>query len=90
MPRYLVERTFTECWNARADEAGARSCSAVAGACGREGVTWLHSYLSADRLRSYCIVEGPTPEAVRLAARASQLPVDRITEVRMLDPTQAC
>lgn len=86
MPRYLVERTFAECWAARADDAGVRSCNAVAGAHVRQGVTWLHSYVSADRLRSYCIVEGPTPEAVRLAAQASQLPVDRITEVRMLDP----
>lgn len=90
MPRYLVERTFAECWEARADDAGVRSCGAVSGAHGRHGVTWLHSYLSADRQRSYCIVEGPSPEAVRLAARDSQLPVDRITEVRLLDPYFAC
>jgi Protein of unknown function (DUF4242) len=90
MPRYLVERTFAERWDVCADGAGVRSCSAVLGAHGCHGVTWLHSYLSTDRQRSYCIVEGPTPEAVRLAARASQLPVDRITEVRVLDPYFAC
>jgi len=87
MPRYLVERTFADGWAVQADDAGVRSRNAVAGAHARQGVTWLHSYLSADRLRSYCIVEGPTPEAVRLAARASHLPVDRITEVRVLGPT---
>jgi hypothetical protein len=86
MPRYLVERSFAERWDARADDAGVRSCGAVAGAHERHGVTWLHSYLCADRQRSYCIVEGPSPEAVRMAARASQLPVDRISEVQMLDP----
>jgi hypothetical protein len=49
-------------------------------------VTWLHSYLAPDHSRSWCVVEGPSPEAVRLAARATGLPVDRITEVRSLDP----
>ena len=28
----------------------------------------------------------PSPEALRRAAEANQLPVDRITEVRVLDP----
>ena len=86
MPRYLVERTFAEVWNARASDAGARSCKAVSQAYVDHGVTWLHSYLSADRQRSFCIVDSPSPEAVRLAASVSQLPVDRITEVRVLDP----
>jgi hypothetical protein len=86
MPRYLVERSFAERWDAPFDDDGVWSCSAVAGAHGRHGVTWLHSYLSADRQRSYCIVEGPTPEAIRMSARACQMPVDRITEVQVLDP----
>ena len=89
MPRYLVERSFAEVWDARASDAATRSCSAVSHAHWHEGVTWLHSYLSADRQRSYCIVDGPSPEAVRRAAGASQLPVDRITEVRVLDPAHA-
>jgi DNA-binding NarL/FixJ family response regulator len=29
---------------------------------------------------------GPSPEAIRRAAEVNQLPVDRITEVRFLDP----
>ena len=89
MPRYLVERSFAEVWDAPATDEAPRSCSAVSKAHRYEGVTWLHSYLSADRKRSYCIVDGPSPEAVRRAACASQLPVDRITEVRVLDPTHA-
>jgi hypothetical protein len=84
--RYLVERVFVGRWDARFDDVGMRSFSAVAGAHGRHGVTWLHSYLSADHQRSYCIVEGPTPEAVRQSAHACQLPVDRITEVQALHP----
>jgi hypothetical protein len=49
------------------------------------GVTWLRSYLTADLGRSYCIVDGPSPEAVRQAARVSGLPIDRISEVRVLE-----
>jgi hypothetical protein len=30
--------------------------------------------------------DGPSPEAIRRAAEVNQLPVDRITEVRFLDP----
>ncbi|MGZ3617985.1 MAG: DUF4242 domain-containing protein, partial [Ktedonobacteraceae bacterium] len=49
-------------------------------------VTWVHSYVSEDKLRTYCIYDGPSPEAIRQAARRSNLPIDRITEVRILNP----
>ena len=52
----------------------------------RGGVTWLHSFVTPDRRRSFCIVDAPSPEAIRLAAQATALPVDRITEVRVFDP----
>jgi hypothetical protein len=52
----------------------------------REGVTWIHSLVTPDRCRSFCIVDSPSPEAIRVAAQATALPVDRITEVRVLDP----
>jgi hypothetical protein len=51
-----------------------------------EGVTWLHSYVSEDGTRSFCVYDGPTPEAIRKTAARNALPVDRITEVRVLDP----
>jgi hypothetical protein len=51
-----------------------------------EGVTWIHSYVSDGGERTYCICEGPSPEAIRKAASHNRLPVDRITEVRILDP----
>jgi len=78
MPRYLVERTFPGGPRLHGD--------AVLDAHARQGVTWLHSYVTPDRRRSYCICDSPSPEAIRLAARANDLPVDRITEVRVLDP----
>jgi hypothetical protein len=42
--------------------------------------------VTSDRRRTFCIVDAPSPEAIRVAAQATALPVDRITEVRVLDP----
>ena len=88
MPRYLVERTF--CVGARAgtaaDGRAAHDCDDVIRANAREGVTWIHSFVTPDRCRSFCIVDSPSPEAIRIASQATALPVDRITEVRVFDP----
>ena len=86
MPRYLVERTFSTGAGAAADSAGAHCCDAVVRVNGSEGVTWVQSFVTPDRRRSFCIVDAPSPEAIRVAAQATALPVDRITEVRALDP----
>ena len=51
-----------------------------------QGVSWLHSYVSPDKERTFCIYDEPDPEAIRKAASRNDLPVDRITEVRVLDP----
>ena len=50
------------------------------------GVTWIHSYATPDRKRTFCIYDAPTPEAIRRAAACNKLPVTQITEVRVLDP----
>ena len=86
MPRYLVERWFSVGAEAIAHDAAAGRCDAVIQANAREGVTWLHSLVTLDRRRSFCIVESPSPEAIRVAAQATALPVDRITEVRVFGP----
>ena len=51
-----------------------------------EGVTWIHSYVTADKHRTYCIYDGPSPEAIRRVAAANGLPVDNVVEVQVLDP----
>ena len=33
-----------------------------------EGVTWLHSYVSEDKRRTFCVYDGPSPEAIRKSA----------------------
>jgi Protein of unknown function (DUF4242) len=50
------------------------------------GVTWLHSYVSADGTTTFCVYDAPSPEALRKSARQNQLPVDRIVQVSVLDP----
>jgi hypothetical protein len=86
MKRYLVERTFPGGLAISADKAGAEALSRVVTRNAGIGVTWLHSYLSEDKETMVCVYEGPCPEAIRRAARLNELPVDRITEVRVLDP----
>jgi hypothetical protein len=86
MPRYLVERSFPEGLRIQANDEGAEVCRLVVLNNAEDGVTWLHSYVSEDGKKSYCGYEASTPEAIRRTARRNQLPVDRITEIRVLDP----
>ena len=86
MPRYIVEREFPNGLNIPVDEAGARACLAVVDSNMTEQVTWVQSYVSSDRKKSFCVYDGPSPEAIRRTARKSNLPVEHITEVRVLDP----
>jgi Protein of unknown function (DUF4242) len=86
MPRYLVERTFTDGLHIPVDAMGAKTCAEVVGTNLDYGVTWVHSYVTSDKAKTYCIYDAPSPEAVRQSATANKLPVDRITEVRVLDP----
>jgi hypothetical protein len=86
MPRYVVERTFTDGLHIPADEQGAKACLTVVDVNASEGVTWIHSYVTPDGSKTYCIYDGPNPEAIRSAAERNSLPVDRISEVRVLDP----
>ena len=86
MPRYVVERTFDGGLGIPADEAGARACQEVIQRNADLGVTWIHSYVTDDDLRTYCVYDAPNPEAIRHAATRNDLPVDLISEVRVLDP----
>lgn len=86
MPRYVVERTFPEGLAIPANSEGAAACGSVAATNAREGVTWLHSYVTKDRARTFCVYDGPSPDAILSVAQANGLPVDRITEVSVLDP----
>ncbi|CAN5142577.1 DUF4242 domain-containing protein [soil metagenome] len=86
MPRYLVERRFPDGLHLPMDDAGKKLCLDIVDTNANEGVTWVHSYVTDDKERTFCVYDGPTPEAIRRAAGGNGLPVDTITEVRVLDP----
>jgi len=64
MPRYLVERTFQGRLSVPAGADGAAACRALIERNELEGVTWLHSYVSEDKTRTFCRYDGPSPEAI--------------------------
>ena len=83
MPRYLVERTFPEGLRFSNDD---ESTATVVARNSEDNVTWIHSYVSNDRQKTFCIYDAPSPEAIRRTASRNNLPVDRITRVSVLDP----
>jgi hypothetical protein len=86
MKRYVVERSFPEGLNIPMDEKG---CSIVQGVISKNTdahVIWIQSYVSADKKKTFCIYEAPSPKAIRKAAKENNTPVDKITEINVLNP----
>ncbi|MBV9048656.1 MAG: DUF4242 domain-containing protein [Solirubrobacterales bacterium] len=86
MPRYMVQRFFPEGLHIRVENGGAELCRGVVERNADEGVTWITSFVSEDKTRTFCIYDAPTPEAIRRTAARNELPVDEITRVSVLDP----
>jgi hypothetical protein len=86
MPRYIVERSFPARLPMPPDVAWAAVCESIIEQNSELGVTWVHSYVSADRRKAFEVCDAPTPEAIRKTAARNHLPVDRITRVSVLDP----
>jgi hypothetical protein len=82
----MVQRTFPDGLHIPINNGGAATCASVVERNAEDGVTWVHSYVSADKRTTFCVYDAPTPEAVRKTAARNELPVDQITEVRVLDP----
>ena len=86
MPRYVVERTFEKGLYIPLTDEGVAACRQVVAGNAADGVTWIHSYVSEDKAKTFCVYDAPDPEAIRRAAERNNLPVDRITSVTVLDP----
>jgi hypothetical protein len=86
MPRYMIERTFPTGLNIPVNSDGAEALLGIVKTNSEQGVTWVHSYVSADKTRTFCIYDAPTPEALREVARRNELPLSSITEVSVLVP----
>jgi len=84
--RYLVERTFPNGLNIPIDKVGTDMCLTVVSNNAEDNVTWIHSYVTKDKKKTFCIYDAPSPEAIRKSAKTNGLPVDTIIEVSVLDP----
>lgn len=76
MPIFMIERRYAD-----ELEASAESADGINRINDEEGVRWLYSFLSADKRKTYCLYEAPSPEAIRRAASRAGLPADVIVEV---------
>ena len=86
MPRYVVQRTFPQGFELPADTDVNTAFGEVITRNTEHDVTWVHSYVTADKHGMFCVYDAPSPEAIRTVAGLNELPVDQITEVRVLDP----
>jgi len=76
----MIERRYAEQLDPSSDDI-VEIEEANAGA----GVRWIFSFLSADKHRSYCLYEAPSPDAIIAAAERAGLPADVVTEVSQVD-----
>ena len=84
MPRYMVERSFPDGLEIPVNADGAQALGGIVATNADEGVTWVHSYVSADKTRTFCVYDAPSPEAIRSVGAKNNVPVDAIHEVRVL------
>jgi hypothetical protein len=82
----MVQRTFPQGLEIPIADGGVDVCRAVIERNAEEGVTWVHSYVSADKRFTFCVYDAPTPEAIRKTATRNDLPIDQITRVSVLNP----
>jgi hypothetical protein len=86
MPRYIVERDFANGLEIPTTPHGLKVCLGVVDNNATEQVTWVQSFVTDDHQKTFCVYDGPSPEAIRRVAALNSLPVDRISEVSVLDP----
>jgi Nickel responsive protein SCO4226-like len=73
---YVIERVFAEQLELTSDDV-----KLIEEVNADEGVRWLFSFLSADRRRSYCLYEAPSPDMIIAAAKRVGIPADAVVEV---------
>ena len=86
MHRYVVERTFPNGLEIPVNAEGQNMCLNVVLTNSEEQVTWVHSYVTMDKKKTFCIYDAPSAGAIERAAEMNGLPVDNIIEVSVLDP----
>ncbi|MDB6100313.1 MAG: hypothetical protein JWO52_312 [Gammaproteobacteria bacterium] len=78
MHRYMIERTFPAGALDGLDSAAKAKVNATNA---RFGAQWVTSYANSGKTKTYCVYNAADEAAVRAAAKANAIPVDKITEV---------
>ncbi len=76
MALYMIERSFADQLDLSEEDV-----ELIEDVNGDEGVRWLFSFLSADKRRTYCLYEAPSPDAILAAAKKANVPADEVVEV---------
>jgi hypothetical protein len=79
MPMYVIERAFAEQLDLTSEDV-----KLIEEINADEGVRWLFSFLSADKRRSYCLYEAPSPDMILAAAKRAGVPADAVVEVNRI------
>ena len=80
MPLYVIERNYAE--RMEPDAEGVRELEEINA---DEGVRWVFSFLTPDKMKSYCLYEASSPDAILAAANRAGLPADAIVEVERVE-----
>ncbi len=83
MPLFMIERNFADQLEMTKEDADELQLVNE-----ETGVSWLFSFLSADKKKTYCLYESPSADAIREAAKRNGIPADVIVEVSDLRPEQ--
>lgn len=76
--RFMVVRTFPA---GALDGLDAKTKQTVNENNSRHEAKWVFSFANADKTKTFCVYDGVSEQAVRMAAKANGLPVDYIVEV---------
>ncbi len=79
MPMYVIERAFAAQLDLTREDV-----KLIEEINADEGVRWLFSFLSADKRRSYCLYEAPSPDMILAAAKRAGIPADAVVEVNRI------
>jgi Protein of unknown function (DUF4242) len=77
-----VERAFPGGLEMPGGSESSTVCLAVVKRNAHEGVIWVHSYVSDDRRKTFCVYDAPSPKAIRKTAEPNELP----PQVGVLEP----
>ncbi len=86
MARFLIEHSFPEALDPECDVDQHERIRHLVESTTDAGMVWLRSYIAIDRRRAVTIAEAVSAAAIRAVMLGLGWPIDRITEIRVLDP----